>query len=273
MSILTVNIGKGGTGKTTFVFTYGSQLALMENKKTLLIDADESMNLSTRFKIEVKPENRIDRIFSKEKLEIKPIELSNNLDLIAGSSKVEELNKELLLRSNNQLIMAMWFADNYDWLKEYDYIIIDTHNDNQFVTQNAFVISDLVLGVSDPSKDGFEALMKLRTNLDILKSDVINPIDRVSYVKAAYRFIGNYVPYNTSSAKEFISSLSEDPEYLGFIHRREILNQANIAQHSIIASYLEGNIERKHNDFLEELFSLFNKITDELDKQGEINNE
>ncbi len=58
---------------------------------------------------------------------------------------------------------------NYEQLKEkYDLILIDTHNDAGLLAQNAWAVSDLVVGISDPSKDGFEALLKLGKDIDAL---------------------------------------------------------------------------------------------------------
>ncbi|EAF4032026.1 ParA family protein, partial [Listeria monocytogenes] len=49
VKIITVNIEKGGTGKTTQVFNIGEYGAQNRKNKILLIDQDKSNNLSKRY--------------------------------------------------------------------------------------------------------------------------------------------------------------------------------------------------------------------------------
>ena len=51
--------------------------------------------------------------------------------------------------------MYMWFSDNYDELKKFDYVLIDTHPDFSTITQNMIVISDLDFSPIEPSEYGF----------------------------------------------------------------------------------------------------------------------
>lgn len=50
MQIVTININKGGTGKSTFSYNFSKWLSSRKNKKVLLIDGDSSCNLTYSFK-------------------------------------------------------------------------------------------------------------------------------------------------------------------------------------------------------------------------------
>ena len=58
--------------------------------------------------------------------------------------QLDTINNDLQTRANKELLMYMWFSDNYDELKKFDYVLIDTHPDFSTITQNMIVISDLV---------------------------------------------------------------------------------------------------------------------------------
>ena len=49
--IYTTNIKKGGVGKTTITFNGAFYLAVKKNKRVLLIDLDDSCNLTKRFRL------------------------------------------------------------------------------------------------------------------------------------------------------------------------------------------------------------------------------
>ncbi|KXT62781.1 hypothetical protein SGADD02_02255 [Streptococcus gallolyticus] len=52
----------------------------------------------------------------------------------------------------------MWLGDHYDNLaQQFDVIIIDTHNDESLVTANFIAVSDIVLAVSDASKNAYRS--------------------------------------------------------------------------------------------------------------------
>ena len=49
MKIITININKGGTGKSTFSYNFSKWLSSIKHKKVLLIDGDSSCNLTYSF--------------------------------------------------------------------------------------------------------------------------------------------------------------------------------------------------------------------------------
>lgn len=54
---------------------------------------------------------------------------------------------------DNTLVFA-GYVRQYETFEKYEYVVIDTRNDSNLITNNLLV-------ASDPSSDGFEALMNL----------------------------------------------------------------------------------------------------------------
>lgn len=92
MKILTININEGGTGKTTVTHNFAEFLS--QNSKVLLLDFDESANLTRRYGYYNQLENTILAIFDNS--EVCPISLTDHLDLIAGHRETEQLKERLL---------------------------------------------------------------------------------------------------------------------------------------------------------------------------------
>lgn len=269
MKIGSVNIEKGGTGKTTTIFNDGEYLAL--KNRVLLIDKDKSCNLSSRYLMTdrydlglIRPENRIGNLYTEGKLV--PIKIHENLDLIAGSPNLEEVEKEITLKPNNRLILFAWIRDNYEELSsKYDYILIDTHNDTSIITQNAWAVSDVVFGVSDPSMDGFLAIQKLEYDLNTLKNELVEVISKQSYVTAEYKFVGNKIEHNTTSSREFLEMVEAEDSYLGSFAKKELLNSSNLEMTPIVEFAKNKKVLSKHKEFFENTFELYEKMKLTLD--------
>ena len=93
MKILTININKGGTGKTTLSHNLAEYLA--KDNRVLLMDFDDSCNLTGRYNVTPKEENTIISLFDKEYVE--PIKVRENLDLICSYYGVDFLEHCFLL--------------------------------------------------------------------------------------------------------------------------------------------------------------------------------
>ncbi|MGQ2226862.1 ParA family protein [Fructobacillus fructosus] len=208
MEIITFSAIKGGVGKTTLTFNYGEWLA-NKGYNVLLIDSDHQCSLTQTYDI-YKETGTIASIFSKDSDEVEIIELHKNLSIIPASMKLDTINNELQTRANKELLMYMWTSDNYDKLKKYDYILIDTHPDFSTVTQNMIAISDFVFSPIEPSEYGFISKSNLELRMTQLKQDVINVESRQSFVTAELKFIGNRIKHNTKSSHEFVKQMEKD---------------------------------------------------------------
>src|SRR5699024_3347694 len=133
---------------------------------------------------------------------------------------------DLKSRQNNCMIFYMWIADNYEMLEEYDYVIIDTHNDTSLVTANFLAVSDMVIGVSEPSRNGFRAWLELEDTLDYLIAELIDVRTRETYVTAEAYLIANNVDHRTNSSKQFLEMAELQENYLGMIQAKELMRKS-----------------------------------------------
>lgn len=232
MKIITVNINKGGTGKSTFSYNFAKRLTLRKQKKVLLIDGDSSCNLTYSFS-NLKEKSIFD-VFQTGTVDINHI--SENLDFIKGSEYLNDDILELRKRQNNCLILFMWIADNLPLLSIYDYIIVDTHNDSSLVTSNFITVADSVIGVAEPSRNGFRDWFELKQTIDYLKSEVVDVLIRKSYVQAEPYLIANKIEHIGNTSKEFLVTASEEERFLGFIPKKELIAK------SLLLDYITNNV-------------------------------
>lgn len=260
MKIITVNVNKGGTGKSTVSYTLAKWLTLVKNKKVLLIDGDRSCNLSYSFS-EVGETSVLD-VFNKTGQVPEFYNVGKNLDFIKGSERLEDNELDLKSRQNNCMLLFMWIADNMDRLKDYDYMVIDTHNDTSLVTNNFLAVADIVLGVSEPSRNGFRAWLELEETLDILKEEIVDPLSRQTYVTATPYLIANKVDHIGNSSKQFLEMVELQPNYLGMIQKKELLAKTLLEDRSIfeMQDTMNNNERARHEGFYNTINVLFEKI-------------
>ncbi|GAK31323.1 hypothetical protein WOSG25_090200 [Weissella oryzae SG25] len=211
MKIVTVNVNKGGAGKTTLSFNLTEYMR--KESRVLLLDFDDSANLTNRYGYFEDKKNTVINLFDKK--EIEPIHVAENLDLIAGHKEVELLKERLASRRRREYIFGTWLAENEEWLtKTYDYIIIDTENDEGLLTLNAIIVSDIVIGVAEASKDSFLSLISLRKFVTDLNVEFNGDTKLI--------FVANKIS-NDNPSKELIEDLSEYEEYAGYMPQRTVL--------------------------------------------------
>lgn len=260
---ITVNIDKGGTGKSTLSYNLAKWLSMRKCKRVLLIDGDRSTNLSQSFKKEslMDTESTVIDIFNKKTVEFQNI--TENLDFLQGSVMLDDDKLDLKSRQNNCMIFYMWIADNYEMLEEYDYVIIDTHNDTSLVTANFLAVSDMVIGVSEPSRNGFRAWLELEDTLDYLKTELIDVRTRETYVTAEAYLIANNVDHRTNSSKQFLEMAELQENYLGMIQAKELMRKSLLEDTSIFEMYdlMSENDRKKHQKFYDNIENVFEKIT------------
>lgn len=160
--ISTVN-NKGGVAKTTSTAFFGEILSLF-GKKVLLVDTDESGNLSllfNKFTVDSRevlmgekeaPEKNIAEIFkyhyrTAEEVSSCIYNIRPNLDIIPSSGRVRNIPDTLLLQSrttnkNNNIILKKALQTIAD---QYDYIFIDSAPRNDILIVNILIASDYIL--------------------------------------------------------------------------------------------------------------------------------
>lgn len=259
MKTITVHINKGGTGKSTVAFNLAKWLTDERQKKVLLVDGDHSQNLSFSFN-EIHDSSIYD-LFKGNEVHISKI--TESLDFIKGSELLEDNTLDLKSKQNNCMIFFMWIADNYQQLKKYDYIIIDTHNDNSLITRNFLAAADVVLGISEPSRNGYRAWLELNQVTDSLKKEIIDPITRKSYVSCEPYLIANKVEHIGNSSKLFIETAETEERYIGMIQKKELMAKSLLENKSIfeMRKQMTNNEYSKHHKFYENIEDVFTKVT------------
>lgn len=264
MKIITVYMDKGGTGKSTISFNLAKWLAHEKNKKILMVDGDHSCNLSYSFSVTGK--SSIENIFKKESVDI--YEAEKNIDIIRGSKELEDDELGLITQQNNCMIMFMWIADNIDALKEYDYMIIDTHNDASLVTFNFLAVADIVLGVSEPSRNGFRAWIELGSTIEFLKKELFDVRTRESYVTAKPYLLGNKIEHIGNTSKQFLEVAEKEENYIGSIQKKELMAKSLLDDTGVFEKY--SNMDEKerklHKNFFENTEYVFNKIIEKANQ-------
>ncbi len=159
---------KGGVGKTTLPFNFGTGLTRYHNARVLLVDMDHQSSLSILclgaggWETAVKDENTIDEIFKKflghtsetpgEEIIIRnPLNRSSyqNLDLVPASLHLDDTEIELTASHQGNAIQSEWnkrtmicqWLENVGVNDNYDYIIFDCPPATKIVSQNAIAAS------------------------------------------------------------------------------------------------------------------------------------
>lgn len=161
--IISIVNNKGGVAKTTSTAFFGEILSLF-GKKVLIVDTDESGNLSLLFNkfigdeknimlgIEEAKQKNIAEIFkfhyrTKEEVIECIYNIRPNLDIIPASSRLRNIPDTLLLQSrtgnvNNNIILKRALKTVSC---NYDYIFLDSAPRNDILIVNNLIASDYIL--------------------------------------------------------------------------------------------------------------------------------
>lgn len=161
MNIVTIGTLKGGTGKTSTTFNLAGLLA--EKSKVLLIDVDPQTNLSLNCGVDitVKSLKTVEDIFynneSAENVILKsPIKELPNIDIIPSSIVLTATELQIVSQAGRENILKNFILDNINVLEKYDYILIDTNPSMGVINQNAFLVADSIILISDISLNGIQ---------------------------------------------------------------------------------------------------------------------
>lgn len=165
MKIITFGTLKGGVGKTMLCFNIGGILSQL-GYKVLIVDSDLQGNLTNNIGIDRTQGGlcTLYDIYNVEGTPPSPEELVfpspnpriPNLDMIPGSIFLHRAELKLSAISGREGILRNYLEDNRDFFSKYNYILIDTNPSMSIVNQNAFMVSDAILLVSDVSMNALE---------------------------------------------------------------------------------------------------------------------
>lgn len=240
MKTIVINNQDGGAGKTVTATTLAKYLSLFG--PTLLADSDASGNATQIFTcnfqtgetLEIPAEAELATAFRGGKVE--PLAIGDNLDLLASSPELNTVNTELIIRNKSPRLFRNWMK-RAKLEDVYDYVVIDTHNDESIITKSMLLAADMVLGVVIPdsfSNTGYKNLQKLVADLqDDL--DLVDDNDEPLMTDNLY-FIINRVAFNKNSSRELVAFVNDvsNPQYLGYFQDREIFNHAILENKTVI---------------------------------------
>lgn len=203
--IITFGTLKGGVGKTMLCFNIGGILTQL-SYRVLVIDSDLQGNLTNNMGID---RTRTDLLTTydiynleeeqpqPEQLVIKsPIDRLPLLDMIAGSIFLHKSELKIASVAGREQILSNYLSDHKEFFDQYDYILIDTNPSMSIVNQNAFLVSDAILLVSDVSMNAIEgaqlfialweeARRRLRRE-DNIRGFIVNDFDSRNKLSADY---------------------------------------------------------------------------------------
>lgn len=165
MKIITFGTLKGGVGKTMLCFNIGGILSQL-GYRVLIIDSDLQGNLTNNIGIDrtVSGLLTLYDVYNTSAVPPPPEELvyaSPNqrlpgLDLIPGSIFLHRAELSLAGVSGRELVLRAYLDEHKEYFGQYDHILLDTNPSMSVINQNAFVVSDSILLVSDVSMNSIE---------------------------------------------------------------------------------------------------------------------
>lgn len=246
MQIITFAAIKGGVGKTTITYNLGEWLVRKKKQKVLLIDADSQSSLSqtydfyhTDYSLADVLRNEQAALATDHVSAEQVIQHTKTVDIIPSALDLDKVIPQLDVQINNEFTLYMWFDDNYDYLKQYDYVLIDCHPDFSIITQNAIITSDLVFSPSEPSRYSLNAKSVITERFKQLKQNLVEPKaingKRQSYVKAELYFIGNRINAENESSQKFLEIMQQDQKMIAYIPENDLLNESTLFAKPVFA--------------------------------------
>lgn len=263
MKILTFSAIKGGVGKTTLAYNYGEWLA-KSGKNVLFIDLDHQCNLSQIYDI-FDNEETVGNIF-RGSGKVKIHEISDNVNLISGDMRLDAIERDIENKTNKNMLLYLWFADNYERvsLEQYDFIIIDTHPDFSTATKNALIVSNSIISPITPSEHGYNAKFNLEERVKDLKTEAIDYSTRKSYFTANLYYVANMVKHNTSSSRQLLKALRDEDNVIAIIPEKELFNRTTLDKKSIAELKADTKVYQKQKKFFNEISKSFETISEKI---------
>jgi len=243
---ITVSMLKGGVGKTDIAFNFAMWLALKKDKKVLAIDIDENCNFSQVLNV-YDQEGTVANILQGSG-DVKVHNINDNVDLIAGFNRLDEITDDMATSDKKTMMLYMWLDDNHDALNlsQYDFVVIDTHNDFGTATKNAVACSHVIFSPVIPV--AFSDSITMQTRLDEFKADVIDFRTRESYITAELKLIGNMIKSTSKNSNDFLELIQNNKDYVATFPFLEIFN-TSIQKKKPIFELLEKPQSKTEREF------------------------
>lgn len=179
MSIISIAIQKGGSGKTTTAVNLAAALQQL-GKRILLVDSDPQSNLSQSLGIREPPERNLYTEWKQEmdggggssvaqqqeSLRESIVHTATGLDLLPGSPALKETESELFSAEEGESLLSDML---HSVAEDYDFVFIDCPSALGMLTRSALVASRYVLM---PLQAEFLPLNGARMAMDFLSGDI-----------------------------------------------------------------------------------------------------
>lgn len=188
MSIISIAIQKGGSGKTTTAINLAAALQGM-GKKILLIDADPQANLTQSLGIKDEPEEnlytQLKRIMAGNdgELEKAIVKTKSGLMIVPSSLDLASSELELVSVYGREKVFS-WLLENI--ASEYDYIFIDCPPAIGMLTVNALVASDYVLMPLQAEFLPFKGLQGFMRSFQMIKKQLNPSLEILGFLLTKY---------------------------------------------------------------------------------------
>ena len=230
--VIAITSGKGGVGKTTMSANLGYALYSL-GFKVALFDADIGLaNLDILLQVNAKK-----NIFNvlKGECELKDIAVNveDGFTLLPGESG------EDILKYANEANLASFF-NQLDFLKEYDFFIIDTSAGIDKRVQVFLEAADDVIVVTVPEPaaitDAYAMVKVMSEKKDIIYM-IINEVSNEKEANGIFKKIFNVAKKNIK--KEFRLQM------LGFVQKNKIIETSSIKRELFVKEYPHSNVSNQ----------------------------
>ena len=264
VKIIGFHLDKGGPGKTTHAFNFSGFCANVLNKRVLFIDGDRSCNATATFG--VNGTKTIADIFTTGEFEIYKTDFPN-IDMIPGSSLFTDEGINIATASSKYMEFVIWVFNNKEYLDEnYDFIVIDTHNDTSRVTFNLISACHLIVSPATPDGDSFKAIYELNDFIENEIKPMTIPFGQkesvvdldIAILPNRITFNGNNLPHET---REFVEEVEQMDNYIGLIPEKQQMRESRLLGEDIFTHYNKMKSSLKKNELtpyvknVEEIYS------------------
>lgn len=261
MKILAFGNLKGGVGKTSMVFNISSILASEYNKKTLTIDLDLQGNLTNNFKVDRTKKNFISvKDMFEENLNPNDIKINimDNLDLLPSSIFLAKTEQKLNSETARENILKKYFNKYKIFFQKYDYIILDTNPSFSIINQNALVIADEIVIVSDVSMNSFEGAELFMALYEDLK-------EKLALDNKISAFVVNLLDRRIKLSKDFLEYCKTHEEVKDIFFETYVTNSVKIKESELIGQAI-NLVDKKSQGY-----DQYKKLISEMQKRGILN--
>ena len=253
--VITVNIQKGGVGKTTTTHELAANLTKL-GYKVLCVDLDQQSNLSRISGAELSGYYTVYDTLKNE-CEIEDcIQHMNNYDIAIAHKKLKDADKEFTALGD-----VYKLTDKIEPVKgKYDYIIIDTPPSVVILPSMALTAADYVLIPVEASSSGIQGLTQLFDMIDVIrhpKRGTNKDLKVVGMLLTMYKF-------RTLFAKSMRSQLKQKYQDKGikifdtYIRDGVAVDEAQAWKKSLIEYDPKSKPAKDYADFTQELLKEIN---------------